>query len=103
VHPIGYQNLSQTDKYRENVRLLRSIPGIALLTAMVILTEVEDINRFPNSERFASFIGLIPMTKSSGKKQKVGEIIRIAKKLSNRIYTVLKYKKTYEFGKTDNL
>ena len=143
---LDIKNLSQTDKYRENVRLLRSIPGIALLTAMVILTEVEDINRFPNSERFASFIGLIPMTKSSGEKQKVGEItfrahdflrsiiiesswvavsrdpallmayqklikrmepnnaiIRIAKKLSNRIYTVLKYKKTYEFGKTDNL
>jgi len=143
---LDIKNLSETQKYRDNVKLLRSIPGIALLTAMVILTEIEDINRFPNTERFASFIGLIPMTKSSGEKQKVGEltfrahdflrsiiiesswvavhrdpallmayqkltkrmepnnaIIRIAKKLANRIYTVLKYNKTYEFGKTDNL
>ena len=143
---LDIKHLSETDKYREKVKLLRSIPGIALLTAITLLTEIEDINRFPNSERFASFIGLIPMTKSSGEKQKVGEltfrahdflrsiiiesswvgvhrdpallmayqklikrmepnnaIIRIAKKLSNRIYTVLKYNKTYEFGKTDNL
>lgn len=74
---LDIKHLSQTDKYLENVKLLRSIPGIALITAMVILTEVEDINRFPNSERFASFIGLIPMTKSSGEKQKVGEITLI--------------------------
>ena len=65
------------ESIRENVKLLRSIPGIALITAMVILTEVEDINRFPNSERFSSFIGLISMTKSSGEKQKVGEITLI--------------------------
>ena len=138
--------LSKTDRYHQRVVLLRSVPGIALITAMTILTEIEDINRFPNAEKFASFIGLIPMTSSSGEKQKVGEItfrahdflrsiimeaswiaigrdpallmayqhlikrmesnkaiVRIAKKLANRIYTVLKYNKTYEFGKTDNL
>ena len=66
--------LSKTDKYKERVVLLRSIPGIGLITAMTILTEIEDINRFPNAERFASYIGLIPMTSSSGEKQKVGEI-----------------------------
>lgn len=138
--------LSKTDKYKERVALLRSVPGIALITAMTILTEIEDINRFANAEKFAAFIGLIPMTSSSGEKQKVGEmtfraqtflrsiiieaswiaigrdpallmayqqlskrmetnkaIVRIAKKLANRIYTILKYKKMYEFGKTDSL
>lgn len=41
---------------------------------MTILTEIDDINRFANAEKFASFIGLIPMTSSSGEKQKVGEM-----------------------------
>jgi len=138
--------LSESDRYRDSVQLLRSVPGIALISAMFILTEVENINRFPNVEQFASFIGLIPMTHSSGEKEKVGEItfrshdylrstfvesawvairldsallmayqnlvkriepnnaiIRIAKKLANRTYTVLKYNKPYEFNKTDNL
>jgi len=138
--------LSQSKKYHERVKLLRTIPGIALINAMLILTEVEDINRFPNAERFASYIGLIPMTHSSGEKEKVGEItfrshdylrsafiesawiairrdpallmaysklikrmepnnaiVRIAKKLANRTYSVLKYNKPYEYGKTNNL
>jgi transposase len=68
---LDIKHLSETDKYRENVRLHRSIPGIAILTAMTILTEIEDINRFPNAERFSSFVGLIPMIKSNGEKQKV--------------------------------
>ncbi|MCX6309584.1 MAG: transposase [Bacteroidia bacterium] len=36
--------------------------------------EVEDINRFPNADKFASFIGLIPMSHSSGEKDKIGSI-----------------------------
>lgn len=143
---IEIKLLSERDIYKDRAKLLCSIPGIALITAMFILTEVEDISRFPNAERFASFIGLIPMTHSSGSKDKVGEItfrshnylrsafvesawiairrdsallmayqnlvkrmepnnaiIRIAKKLVNRTYSVLKYNKLYEYNKTDNL
>jgi transposase len=68
------KQLSQSERYCRQAMLLRSVPGIALINAMVILTEVEDISRFPNAERFASFIGLVPMSKSSGEKEKVGEI-----------------------------
>ena len=56
--------LSQGPKYKDRVKLLRSIPGIGLLSAMIILTEVENMDRFPNAEKFASFIGLIPMSRS---------------------------------------
>lgn len=53
---------------------MRTIPGIGLINTMFILTEVEDINRFPNADKFASFIGLIPMSHSSGEKDKIGSI-----------------------------
>jgi transposase len=68
------RNLSNTEKYTANVQLLRSIPGIGLLTAMIILTELELINRFNNIDKLCGYIGLIPSTNSSGEKDRTGEI-----------------------------
>lgn len=68
--------LSKTIEYQEQVTLLRSIPGIGLLTAMVILTELETINRFESFDKLCGFIGLIPSTHSSGENDVVGDITR---------------------------
>lgn len=62
--------LARTDEYRENVRLLRTVPGISILTAMTILTELYNINRFKSLDKLASYFGLIPDTDSSGEKDK---------------------------------
>lgn len=66
--------LSKTDTYNDPVTLLRSIPGIGLLTAMTILTELETINRFESFDKLCGFIGLIPSTHSSGDNDIVGDI-----------------------------
>ena len=68
------RTLSRTEAYRENVELLRSVPGIALLTAMIILTELETMDRFRNIDQLCRMIGLVPSTDSSGDDQKVGDI-----------------------------
>ncbi len=68
------RTLSKTEKYRKQHELLRTIPGIGLITAMSILTEIETIKRFSNIDQFCGFIGLVPSTNSSGEKQIVGEI-----------------------------
>lgn len=68
------RRLSQTETYQERVVLLRSIPGIGLLTAMIILTELETISRFRNIDKMCGYIGLVPSTKSSGEKEKTGDI-----------------------------
>ena len=68
------QKLSQTEPYQNNVKLLRSIPGIGILTAMTILTELETILRFGNLDRLCCFIGLVPSTNSSGEKEITGDI-----------------------------
>ena len=60
--------LSRTDEYRANVVLLKTVPGISTLTAMTFLTELNDINRFSSLDRLASYVGLIPNTRSSGEK-----------------------------------
>lgn len=68
------QKLSQTESYQNDVKLLKSLPGIGVLTAMTILTEVETINRFSNLDKLCSYIGLVPSTSSSGEEEKTGDI-----------------------------
>ena len=43
---------------------------------MVILTEIDDIRRFANQEKFRSYVGLTPTSSSSGDKETHGEIIK---------------------------
>ncbi|KXB07640.1 hypothetical protein AKJ51_00805 [candidate division MSBL1 archaeon SCGC-AAA382A20] len=50
------------------VKWLRTLPGIDYLSAYYITSEIGDINRFPAPEKFVSYIGLCPTTKSSGGK-----------------------------------
>ena len=58
--------LAQQESYRTHVQYLKSIPGISTFTAMVLLTEIVDINRFKNLDHLASFVGLVPGEDSSG-------------------------------------
>ncbi len=135
------RDLSRTEKYAHNMKLLRTIPGIGLITAITLLTEIVDISRFENKDHLAGFVGIIPGRHSSGEKDKNTEmtfrghdfikrsliesswiaarldpalnmayhkyvqrmdankaIIRIARKITNRIYFVLTQQKEYVKG-----
>ncbi len=131
-------SLARTARYEQDVSLLRTIPGIGTLCAMCIMTEVNDIGRFSNEKQFASYLGLIPTSHSSGERTRHGEktfrgnktlgtviieaswiavyrdhglgcaygeyktykkpqeaIVKIARKMSNIIFSVLKNKRPY--------
>lgn len=133
--------LSGNEKYANNMTLLRTIPGVGLITAITFLVEIENIERFGNSDHFAGFVGLVPNRHSTGGKENNGEmtlrgqdtlrksliesswfaarfdpalnmsyhgyikrmepnkaIIRIARKVLNRIYYVLKNQAEYVPG-----
>jgi transposase len=66
--------LAKTDRYKVQQDLLRSIPGIGILTAMTILTEIETITRFANIDQLCGFIGLVPSTNSTGDHEVIGDI-----------------------------
>jgi len=68
------RSLSCSEKYARNMTLLRTIPGVGFITAITFLTEVENIERFGNSDHFAGFIGLVPNRHSSGSKERIGEM-----------------------------
>ena len=70
------KELSKTERYNYNVELLKSVPGIGLISAMIFLTEIGDISRFKTLDKLCSFIGLVPMTNSSGEHQYVGGITK---------------------------
>jgi transposase len=135
------RTLANSDEYRQNVRLLKSVPGISTLTAMILLTELYELSRFNTFDKLCSYVGLIPDTASSGETdQKAGitkrrnaqlrgiliesawvavrkdpalmmtfntlckkmpknnAIVRIARKLLNRIRYVLKNQQEYVSG-----
>jgi transposase len=132
------RSLANSEEYRQNVRLLKTVPGISTLTAMILLTELYEISRFKNLDKLCSYVGLIPDTDTSGetdrktgitsrrnaqlrgmliecawvavrkdpallmafttlckKMPKTNAIIRIARKLLNRIRYVLKNQQEY--------
>jgi transposase len=76
--------LTNTDRYIEKVKLLRSIPGISVLTAMTILTEIGDIKHFCDLDKLCGYIGLMPGEHSSGERERKSGI-------SHRGNKILKY------------
>ena len=58
--------LATTDGYRNNAQILKTVPGVSTLTAMTLLTELYDINRFKTLDKLCGYVGLIPNTNSSG-------------------------------------
>lgn len=69
------RKLSMQEYYAERVKLLLGIHGIGIITAMTILTEIDDIHRFDNLDKLVSYVGLTPTSHSSGDNDIHGEMI----------------------------
>ena len=59
-------NIKTTIANHPQAELLVSIPGISYVSALTIIAEIGDINRFISSKRLQSYAGLAPSTYSSG-------------------------------------
>ena len=70
------KNLRQEEKKFEEVKLLKSIPGVSTFSALVILAEIGDVNRFPDEKKLFSYAGLIPSVHKSGDKVYYGHITK---------------------------
>jgi transposase len=53
-------------KEDEMASVLMTIPGVGYYSALLIVSEIGDINRFPDSYHLCSYAGLVPSTYSSG-------------------------------------
>lgn len=73
------KTLAQEERYREKVVWLTSLPGVGVLTAMELLTELGDVERFQRSDQIAAYVGLTPSEYSSGATVHRGHISRCGK------------------------
>jgi transposase len=57
-----------------DVKYLRTVPGIGVLTATALVAFVGEPHRFRSGRHFASFLGLTPREHSSGFRRRLGRI-----------------------------
>jgi len=63
-------------KTNEDLRLVKTIPGIREVFGPIIVLEIDDINRFPDPAHLHSYSGLVPSTHVSGNTSYHGRLIR---------------------------
>ena len=68
-------------------KLLTSIPGISYVSALTIMAEIGDINRFPSAKQLMGYAGLVPSTYSSGDTTRHGRITKTGSKWLRYIMT----------------
>ena len=68
------RSLIKHEKYADPIRLLFTIPGVGLITALTFLTEVGDTSRFKSGDQLCNYIGLVPSLHGSGDKLHVGNL-----------------------------
>jgi transposase len=56
--------------------LIRSIPGIGLINGMIIIVEIQDMQRFETLDSLCAYVGIVPDTESSGDIERVKGITK---------------------------
>lgn len=70
------RKLSRGEKHRKTSESLMSIRGISTTSAMMIATELDEINRFKDLDGLSKYVGLVPSEHSSGEKESKGNLTR---------------------------
>jgi len=73
------RELAETAEYQDRMKILRSTPGIGLISAMEYLLELQDMERFRRGNQLAAYVGLTPSQYSSGEHVRMGRITAIGK------------------------
>lgn len=76
VERVLYNQLAMSSRWREDVALLVTMPGVGKLTALTILAELGDYRRFRRRAEVASFAGLVPKSKRSDKTVHYGRLTK---------------------------
>jgi transposase len=64
------EELASDERYQEKVQMLKCFLGIRTYTALSVIVETGDFNRFDKASKYAAYLGLVPGEDSSGEKQK---------------------------------
>lgn len=81
------KELAASKPYAETVRLLRTVPGIGLISAMYLILELGEIIRLAKADQLTAFVGLTPSQYSSGDNIRMGHITKCGKSNLRAILT----------------
>jgi len=62
------RTLARSQRWCKREALLRTMPGIGLITAMTILAELGDVERFKSRAAVSNYAGLVPVVRDSNAK-----------------------------------
>lgn len=68
--------VAQDRDVEEDVALLRTIPGVGLITAATLRAFIDDIHRYESSKKFAAHMGLVPWVQNSNEMIHHGRITK---------------------------
>jgi transposase len=77
--------LADTAPYRDPVGWLRCFRGIGTLSAMVLLAEIVDFQRFRRPRELMAYLGLVPSEYSSGETQRRGGLTKAGNTHARRV------------------
>jgi transposase len=80
------EELSHAERHRPAVEVMRTVPGVGLVTAMTFRLELPEPGRFDHAGQVARMAGLAPMVRQSGETRREGGLIRSS---SGRLRTSL--------------
>jgi transposase len=68
------ERIKQRVEITPNIQLLKTLPGVANILAIVIEREMGTVDRFSSSAHFASYAGTVPTVKASSGKIRYGRL-----------------------------
>jgi len=68
---------AEQEPWRALVARLRCLRGIDTLTALALVAEIGDFNRFRTAAELMAFVGLVPSERSSGEQRRQGSITKV--------------------------
>ena len=68
--------IEEAGKNDDNVRLLMTIPGMGMRSAVQIMSAIIDVTRFVDVENMCSYFGLVPRVRNSGESIRHGHMTK---------------------------
>ncbi|MCP5022152.1 MAG: IS110 family transposase [bacterium] len=85
----GYtRQMMRVAQREERVALLQTIPGVGPITASAIVATVGTGRQFGNGREFAAWLGLTPLNRSSGGKERLGRISKMGDQYIRRLLVI---------------
>ena len=77
--------LAEHSPWAETISRLRCLRGINTLSAVGLIAEIGDLQRFSHPRKLAGFLGLVPSEHTSGERRRQGSITKAGPKHARRL------------------